>query len=70
MRIHAYRLFEIVAWPAAVWCAVELALRVATGELAGITATLLTGSCAALTIVAARARSRDIAAPQAVRIRD
>jgi len=70
MRIQAYRLFEIVAWPAAVWCAVEVALRLATGELAGVTATLLTGACAALTIVASRARSKDIATPQAVRIRD
>ena len=70
MRVQAYRLFEIVAWPAAVWCAVEVAMRLATGELAGVTATLLTGSCAALTIVASRARSKDIAAVQAVRIRD
>ena len=70
MRTRAYRLFEIVAWPALVWCALEVALRVATGQLAGIAPTMLTGICAGLTVVAARARSRDIALPQAVRIRD
>ena len=70
MRIHAYRLFEIVAWPAVVWCTIEVALRLATGELSGIPVTLLTGMCAALTVVAARARTKHIAAPQAVRVRD
>lgn len=70
MRTHAYRLFEIVAWPALVWCALEVALRVATGQLEGIAPTMLTGISAGLTVVAARARSTDIALPQAVRIRD
>lgn len=58
MRTRAYFVFELVAWPAAVWCAVELALRVATGENGGMGGAGLTGMSAALTIVAARWRTR------------
>ncbi len=61
MRSSAYHLFEIVAWPAAVWCALEVSLRTATGDFQGITATALTGACAALTIVACRLRPAQLA---------
>lgn len=61
MRARAYFLFELVAWPAAVWCGAELVLRAATGETGGIGGAGLTGMCAALTIVAARWRSRELA---------
>ncbi len=61
MRTRAYFLFELVAWPAAAWCAVELLLRVATGATAGMGDTGLTGVSAALTIVAVRWRSRQLA---------
>ena len=60
MRARAYFLFELVAWPAAVWCGAELVLRAATGETGGIRGAGLTGMCAALTIVAARWRSRQL----------
>ncbi len=69
MRIEAYRLFEIVAWPAAAWCAIELLLRGATGEAAGMSMTAITGACAALTIVACRARNRSLEAATPGRIR-
>lgn len=61
MRERTYFLFEIVAWPAAVWCAVEMALRAVTGATAGMGGTGLTGACAVLTIVAVRWRSRQLA---------
>lgn len=60
MRLQAYHLFEIVAWPALVWCAVESALRLGVGDHAGLGTTLLTAACAAGTIVAARSRSRSL----------
>ncbi len=69
MRIQAYRLFEIVAWPAAVWCAIELLLRGMTGETADMSMTAITGACAALTIVACRARNRSLEEATPVRIR-
>ena len=62
MRMQAYRLFEIVAWPAAAWCAIELVLRGATGSFEGMTWTALTGGMAALTIVACRIRSAQLVA--------
>ena len=27
MRVRGYRLFELLAWPAVVWCALEVAIR-------------------------------------------
>jgi hypothetical protein len=65
MRTHAYFLFELVAWPAAVWCAVEVLLRAVTGATAGMGSTGLTGVCAVLTIVAVRWRSRQLALAEA-----
>ena len=60
MRRQAYLVFEIVAWPAAVWCALEAAARGATGTFDGLSETVLLGSMAATTIVACRWRSRQL----------
>ena len=65
MRLGAYSLFEIVAWPAAAWCAVELMLRVASRSFDGLPAAALTGGLAVLTVAACRARARHLAAPAA-----
>jgi hypothetical protein len=70
MRIQAYRLFAIVAWPAVVWCAIETAVRLATGAYAGMGMTALTGACAALTVVAVRARTQQLSATATVRSAD
>lgn len=61
MRTRAYFLFELVAWPAAVWCGVELVLRAATGATAGIGSVGLTGGCAVLTVFACRVRTMQLA---------
>lgn len=62
MRAGAYGLFEIVAWPAAVWCAVEVSLRTAVGAFDGFVMTAAVGSLAASTILACRLRARQLAA--------
>ena len=62
MRVGAYLVFEIVAWPAAAWCALELVLRIAANDFAGISATILTAACAILTIAGSRLRTRQLAA--------
>lgn len=67
MRQRSYWLFELVAWPAAVWCAAESVIRLGTGATDGLAATALLGACAAGTIVASRTRQAMIA-PQPVRI--
>ncbi len=67
MRIGTYHLFEIVAWPAAVWCAIELGLRTTLGAADGAGMTLATGLCAALTIAACRMRTAQLAR---ARVRD
>lgn len=61
MRIHAYNVFEIVAWPAVAWCGIEIVLRTISGTPEGLPATAFTGACAALTVVACRLRSRQLA---------
>jgi len=53
-------MFEIVAWPAAAWCAIELAMRAATGEFAGSGATLVSGVMAALMITGCRLRTAQL----------
>ncbi|MGE0600739.1 MAG: hypothetical protein AB7J35_04760 [Dehalococcoidia bacterium] len=68
MRIGAYNLFEIVAWPAAVWCTLELVLRTAVGSFDGFGAAATTGTLAVLTIVACRIRTGQ-RTPQPVRPR-
>jgi hypothetical protein len=60
VRLTAYSLFEIVAWPAAVWCALELALRAGSHTHDGAGATAATGALAALTIVACRMRAHQL----------
>jgi hypothetical protein len=66
MRTRAYFLFELVAWPAAVWSAVELLLRATTGASSGIGSASLTGGCAVLTVFACRVRAMQLSR-QAVR---
>jgi hypothetical protein len=61
MRRRAYFAFELMAWPAAVWSAVEIGLRAATGTSGGAAATALTGACAAATIVLCRWRTAMLA---------
>jgi hypothetical protein len=61
MRPKAYHLFEIVAWPAAVWCAIEIGLRAATASYDGAAMTAATGALAAMTVVACRWRSAQLA---------
>ena len=46
MRDHAYGIFEIMAWPAAVWCASELVLRTLVREPAGLAQTAVIGAMA------------------------
>ena len=65
MRIGAYRLLEIVAWPALAWCGIEVVLRLATRAPGGLAATALTGAMAALTIAACRLRAAQLAAARA-----
>ncbi len=65
MRAGAYRLFEIVAWPALAWCVLELPLRAVTGAAEGLPLAALTGACAAGTITASRWRGRALAAAEA-----
>jgi hypothetical protein len=60
VRTRAYFLFELVAWPAAVWCAAELLLRAATGETGGSVGAALTGTCAVLTVFACRLRAMQL----------
>jgi len=60
VRVEAYRVFEIVAWPAAAWCAIELAMRAATAEFAGSGATLVSGVMAALMIAGCRLRTAQL----------
>ncbi len=61
MRVRGYRLFELLAWPAVVWCALEVGIRTGTGTWEGLPATLLLGACAAGTITAGRMRQAAIA---------
>ena len=61
MRDHAYGIFEIMAWPAAVWCASELVLRTLVREPAGLARTAVIGAMAATTIVCCRWRRGSLA---------
>jgi hypothetical protein len=61
VRIGGYHLFEIVAWPAAVWCAIEIGLRGLTGSYDGASMTAITGACAILTVVGCRLRTSQLA---------
>ena len=61
MRDRTYELVAIVAWPAFVWCVIESGLRLASGYFAGFTTMVLTGGCAAATIVTVRWRRAQLA---------
>jgi len=56
MRTDAYRVFEIVAWPALVGAALQVALLLATTTTGGLAQALLVLSCATGTITACRLR--------------
>jgi len=63
VKRQAYRLFEIVAWPAAVWYAVEAAIRGATGDAAGAAWALLFAAMASAMIGGCRMASRGVSVP-------
>lgn len=67
MRNNAYWLFALVAWPAAAWGVIELALRAATGTAEGMLDTAAVTACAFTTIAAARMRRRALAETSAGR---
>lgn len=60
MRTQTYRLFELVAWPAAAWCGVEMMLRAASTNFDGFAMTAATGALAALTVAACRWRAKEL----------
>jgi len=60
MRANAYHLFEIVAWPAVVWCGIELLLRSATSNFDGAATTAATGALAGLTVASCRIRANSL----------
>jgi len=60
MRAGAYHLFEVVSWPAAAWCGVEILLRATSGAHDGSMAAAFTGACACATIGACRWRGRTL----------
>ncbi len=65
MRAHAYSLFALVAWPAAVWGAIETVLRLASGYGDGLAESVALTACAAATITGCAWRKRALAeAPQ------
>ncbi len=64
MRTEAYRVFEIVAWPAAVAAALQVILLLATTSTGGLAEALLVASCATGTITACRLRRAALDAAQ------
>ena len=69
MKVSAYGLGAIVAWPAVAWCAVEAGLRVVDGHSAGAGQLALADGCAAAAMVAVHVR-RAALAPAAIAERD
>ena len=59
---RAYRFWALFTAPVAAWCIIEVGLRVATGETAGMGATTLLGACAGGSGLLALWRARGIAA--------
>ncbi len=55
-RRESYGVFEIVAWPALVWCAIESTIRVVAFRGDGVAVPGFMAFCAAAMIAAARAR--------------
>jgi hypothetical protein len=56
MKHTAYGLFELVAWPAVAWGAIEIALRFGAGYGAGLPNSLLITSAGVATVTACRLR--------------
>ncbi len=56
MRTHAYRTFELLAWPAAVVASLEVVFLMVTASTAGLAETLLVSACATGTITASQLR--------------
>lgn len=67
MRTEVYRVFEIVAWPALVWCALELGLRGAVRDFDGAAATTFLGVLASLTVLGCRLRTAQLRLARAPR---
>ena len=66
-RLHAYTAFAILAWAAAIWVALEVALRLAVGYFDGVGQTLAIELCALGALLALRwrrSRVSDAAAPR------
>ena len=49
-RRESYGVFEMLAWPAVVWSAVEIALRTSVMEFGGLADATLILACAAMTV--------------------
>lgn len=62
MRNRSYALFEILAWPALAWCAIEVGVRLAAGASSGLAMTVATGAAAGATVIASRWRRRGLVA--------
>jgi hypothetical protein len=58
---RGYRAWALFSAPVAAWCVIELALRIAAGETAGIAGAALLGACAAASGWLALWRARAIA---------
>ena len=54
MRERAYWLFALVAWPAAVWGCIEVALRLAIRDMDGLPGVAVMTCCAIGTILLSR----------------
>ena len=50
IRRQSYGVFEMLAWPAVVWSAVEIALRTSVREFGGLADATLILACAAMTV--------------------
>ena len=61
MRRGTYAVFEILAWPAAVWCSGECVWRIASGNVAGLGEPALVAAAAVGTIVACLCRMAALA---------
>ena len=63
IRRGAYSVFEIVAWPAIVWSAFELAVRATLMGYQGLGEPSLILACAILTVIACRRMTASHALP-------
>ena len=65
MRLASYRLFEIVSWPAVVWCGAEIVMRCVTGDVPGAAQPGVLFAMAACTVVSCRTRAGQLRGPAA-----